>query len=466
MDSLQIIIICCNEERRRFQQKQMEDLELPYAFFNAYTPRTMGNYIQWKHKTYPESDTTVCCMRSHIEALKMFVEKFPNKEYVVISEDDALLIKNFKEEIQKTIRLFKKHKEIEYVRLGCGVGEKEKPTSAFQDDTLFWGPAVLWSAILQLIPMEIAKDMVQTLDKPNTTELFLSITKRKHAMPNGVGYQDKIIRIQSDCVFNVLWYQASVWPPMAIENENFNSCISPDVKNTRWQYLFDLNIMKKEDFYSPISSYPIGLSQPYVINLKHRKDRWEEVQNEFMKIDVIPNRIDAVLNKEKGYMGCLASHIVALKEGQRTNMPVWICEDDIHFLQPKNKLFQLIEEFLKSDGDILCLSYNSGDKREYNHLFARTLETQTTGSYIIKPAFLPILLQLWEEVYECYYKNKKHLTEHLFLKTDGFGKTAYYCADICWKILQPYYIFLIPKEKYAIQRESYSDIEHKIVKYL
>jgi len=216
-----------------------------------------------------------------------------------------------------------------------------------------------------------------------------------------------------------------------------------------------------------MDSYNKPIIIPYVINLKHRKDRWQEVQEEFMKLDIIPHRIEAVLNKDKGVMGCMASHILALKEGQRYNLPVWICEDDIQFLQPKNKLFHLIDEFLKSDGDILCISHNSWKKekiKEYNILFDRALETQTTGSYIIKPSFLPILLQLWEEVYECYYQNKKHITEHLFLKTDGFGKTGYYCLDICWKILQNYYIFLIPKEQYAIQRESYSDIEHKIVK--
>jgi len=469
MDSLQIIIICCNEERRKFQQKQMEDLELPYVFFDAYTPTTMGKYIEMKHTIYSEPDTTLCCMRSHVEALKMFVEQFPNKEYVVIAEDDALFIKNFKEEIQKTIRLFKKHNEIDYVRLGCGVGEKERPDCPFQDDTLFWGPAMLWSAILQIIPMEIAKDMVQTLHKPNTSELYLSVSKRKHAMPNSLGYSNKVIRLQSDAVFSILWRQASIWPPMAIENETFNSCIEPDQKNNRWQYMFDLNIMKREEFYNPISSYPRGLSQPYVINLEHRKDRWEEIQNEFKKLDVIPYRIDAVLNTEKGVMGCMASHIIALKEGQRSSLPVWISEDDIQFLHSKYKFFYLIEEFLKSDGDILCISHNTWKKdklTDYNHLFDRTVETQTTGSYIVKPAFLPILVQLWEEVYECYYQNKIHLTEHLFLKTDGFGKTGYYCLDICWKILQPYYIFLTPKEQYAKQRDSFSDIEHKIVKHV
>ena len=210
-----------------------------------------------------------------------------------------------------------------------------------------------------------------------------------------------------------------------------------------------------------------GLLQPFVINLQHRKDRWEEVQNEFKKLDIIPHRIEAVLNKREGYMGCLASHILALKEGKKTNLPVWICEDDVQFIQSKFKVFNLIEEFLKSDGDILCIAHNSTNKlKDYNNLFFRTAETQVAASYIIKPTFLPILLQLWEEVYDCYYKNKKHLTEHLFLKTDGYGKLSYCCADICWKILQPYYKFLIPKEKYAIQRESYSDIEHKIVKYV
>ena len=207
------------------------------------------------------------------------------------------------------------------------------------------------------------------------------------------------------------------------------------------------------------------LSQPYVINLQHRKDRWQETQEEFKKLDLIPRRIDAVYVKDKGIQGCLASHIIALKEGQKTNLPVWISEDDIKFIVPKSKLFYLIDEFLKSDGEILCIANNTLSVSHHDKIFYVALETQTTASYIIKPSFIPILLQLWEEVYECVEKGTTHFSYHLFKRTGGTGLENFHFIDVCWKILQHYYKFLVPIQVYAIQRKSYSDITQSVQDY-
>lgn len=246
--SIQVIVICCNEERRKFQQKQMEDLNLPYVFFDAYTPETMGGYIGSKHVTCPEPDTVLCCFRSHVGALKMFVEKFPEKEYVVIAEDDVLIINNFMKELKQTINKFKANKEIDYISLGCGIGQKEI-ISTHSDGNLFWGNMTVWGATLQLFPMAIAKEMVQLLDKPETTVLYRDLLKKKHAMPNCMGYSNKMMRLQSDAVYSILWRQGSVWPTMAIEHEGFTSIITPGDSNNRWQYIFDMGIRKKEEFY-------------------------------------------------------------------------------------------------------------------------------------------------------------------------------------------------------------------------
>jgi GR25 family glycosyltransferase involved in LPS biosynthesis len=207
------------------------------------------------------------------------------------------------------------------------------------------------------------------------------------------------------------------------------------------------------------------LSPPYVINLDHRIDRWLETQEEFKKLDLIPRRIEAVYVKDKGFKGCLASHILALKEGQKTNLPVWISEDDIAFIVPKSKLFYLIDEFLKSDGEILCIANNTPSVTHHDKLFYVALETQTTASYIIKQSFIPILLQLWEEVYECEEKGTVHFSYHLFKRTGGKGIENFNCLDVCWKILQHYYKFLVPIQVYAIQRKSYSDITQSVQDY-
>jgi GR25 family glycosyltransferase involved in LPS biosynthesis len=461
MDSFQLIIICCNEERRRFQEKQMRDLELPYVFFDAYTPETMGDYITKKNTETPEADTTLCCTRSHIEALKMFVEQFSDKEYVVIAEDDIILIHNFKEELHKTLQIYKKYKEIDYITLGCSPDQKEKPASPHSDGNVLWGPMIVWSATLQIIPMSIAKQMVDVLDVKNTAEVYDVIYKKIASINNGKGYAYKQIRLQSDAIFSILWRQASIWPPMAIENEAFNSCITPQITNNRWQYIFDLNIRKKEEFYTPIE---LSL-EPYVINLYHRKDRWEEVQREFQNLQIIPYRIDAVFNVDDGAKGCMASHIVALTEGIKTNKPIWVCEDDIEFLTSPYILFKTIDEFLKSDADILCLGNNVRKRAKYTDTFYRAVETQTTSSYVIKPAFATILRNHWQEMSEYLAQGKTHFSEVLFRKTDMYGKNSYHCCDINWKILQQFYTFLVPVQRCLRQRESYSDITKTVAKY-
>jgi len=460
MNNVQIIIISCNEERRKFQQKQMEDLNLSYAFYDAYTPKTMGDYITEKNKEIPEADTTLCCMRSHIDALKMFVENFPEKEYVIIAEDDILLINDFKKELEATMKQFKNHKEIDYISLGCSPEQKDKYKSAHNDRNLFWGNMIAWSTTLQIIPISIAKDMVNLLDVNNTAELYAKVYTQMSKINNGLGYAFKQVRLQSDSIFSILWYQACVWPPMAIENENFNSVITPKITNNRWQHIFDLNIRKREEFYTPINL----LIKPYVINLQHRKDRWQEVQEEFKKLDLIPIRIDAVYNKN-GALGCMASHIKTLTEGLQSNQPIWVCEDDSEILVSKLVLFSIINEFLKSDGDILCLGNNLIRKTTYNATFDKALETQTTSSYVIKPSFAIILRNHWQEMEEYISKGKTHFSEVLFRQTDMYGKNAYHNIDINWKILQQYFKFLVPKIKCIKQRESYSDIENKIVNY-
>jgi hypothetical protein len=199
------------------------------------------------------------------------------------------------------------------------------------------------------------------------------------------------------------------------------------------------------------------MERPIVINLAHRKDRWEQAQNEFKKLDLIPYRIDAIRD-EDGPRGCLASHILALQVAQAG--PVWINEDDVEFVAPKAKIDELIEAFLQSDGEILCLVNRPKGIMEYNAVFDRAVDTDLATSYIVKPSFLPILLQLWQELYTSFKTNKRSLLEYFCKPEDN--KTHLYTIDISWKILQPHHLFLIPKERVAIERSSYSDISHQI----
>ena len=55
----------------------------------------------------------------------------------------------------------------------------------------------------------------------------------------------------------------------------------------------------------------------YYINLKHRKDRFDHINNELKKTNISPskiNRIEGIYLKDFGILGCAKSHAKALKE--------------------------------------------------------------------------------------------------------------------------------------------------------
>jgi GR25 family glycosyltransferase involved in LPS biosynthesis len=202
---------------------------------------------------------------------------------------------------------------------------------------------------------------------------------------------------------------------------------------------------------------------PFVINLEHRTDRWENVTKEFGRIGIKPQRWPATYDSARGFLGCLKSHTALLKHLCDSTVPVWICEDDIEFLCSAEQVVPYIQGFLKSPAEVLCLGFNSYKQVEYNEQFHRTLSCQTTSSYIVKPTMIKRLYDLYESVVDCIENNKKHPMED-FYKT-LVHVPDFYCPDQCWKILQQDSLWLIPNKRVLRQAESYSDIEKKVVSY-
>jgi GR25 family glycosyltransferase involved in LPS biosynthesis len=85
------------------------------------------------------------------------------------------------------------------------------------------------------------------------------------------------------------------------------------------------------------------------INLASRSDRNEHVQEQLKKIGVnSPERFNAV-KLEDGALGCSMSHLKCLELAKKNNYEyVFICEDDIEFLNPAQFLTQL-QSFLNSN---------------------------------------------------------------------------------------------------------------------
>ena len=195
------------------------------------------------------------------------------------------------------------------------------------------------------------------------------------------------------------------------------------------------------------------LKNTYVINLESRKDRLKHVISEFNKLNVIPTRFNAI-KTGTGAIGCTLSHIkcleIAIEEGLEN---IFICEDDITFLNSELFLNNL-NKFNKKikDWDVLIIGGNVVKPyREIDNCCLRIVNCQTTTGYIVNKQYYKVLLQNFREGVKQLIQNPNLIKK--------------YAIDIYWKFLQVkdkwYMIYPLTVTQY----ENYSDIEEGITNY-
>ena len=195
------------------------------------------------------------------------------------------------------------------------------------------------------------------------------------------------------------------------------------------------------------------LKHTLYINLDSRTDRLEHVLNEFKKIDIEPERVKAV-KLTNGAIGCTMSHIKCLELAKNRDYEhVFICEDDILFLEPelyKEKLQTLIN--MKFNWDVLIVGGNTAPPyQKITEDCIRVFHSQTTTGYIVKKHY-----------YDTLIKNfKESATKLMNEPEDKF----HFALDKYWLRLQKENMFIMMIPPTVIQYESYSDIEEKEVKY-
>ena len=191
----------------------------------------------------------------------------------------------------------------------------------------------------------------------------------------------------------------------------------------------------------------------FYINLIHRVDRKKMIEEELDKIEFKRySRFNGISNPN-GALGCAYSHKGVLDLFDENNGKLlMVCEDDISFIGSSEKLQMLLENFINDENlDVLCLGFNNFNQYPYNDYFNLTSDTLTTSCYIIKPYMKEILLSNFELSIE--------------LLENGVDRIYRLAIDQVWKVVQKKHNFVIPKERFAFQRESYSDIEKQIVNY-
>jgi glycosyl transferase, family 25 len=179
------------------------------------------------------------------------------------------------------------------------------------------------------------------------------------------------------------------------------------------------------------------------INLKHRKDRLEQINNEFDKMNFPTNkieRIDAVNAKFNGHIGCCKSHIKTMKHIMKHNYKyTLVFEDDFVFKVDQDTFNKKVDRFLKDykdDWDMIQLAsgYVSTEDTD-NDDVKRVKHSSTSSAYIINRHFAPILLEdletslsLMEKDMEEFIRNNNNVMKKKF--------STQYALDQRWYKLQ------------------------------
>lgn len=196
------------------------------------------------------------------------------------------------------------------------------------------------------------------------------------------------------------------------------------------------------------------IKHTFYINLEHRTDRKEHVEQQLNTIGITATRFNAI-KMANGAIGCSMSHLKILQDAQKNNLDhVLIVEDDITFLDPElfkkqiNKFFELH----KDKWDIILLAGNNMPPYErIDDTCVKVSRCQTTTGYLVNKHYINMLA----------YNIKLGLT-HLINKPD---EHVNYAIDKFWFNLQASGNWYLITPLTVVQREDYSDIEKRVIDY-
>lgn len=190
------------------------------------------------------------------------------------------------------------------------------------------------------------------------------------------------------------------------------------------------------------------------INLEQRPDRLEHALVELKKMNITGERINAVKTKN-GAVGCTMSHIKCIELAKKRGYDyVFICEDDITFLNPrvlKNNL-DIFATHTELEWDVCIIGGNNVPPfQQLTEYLVRVFNCQTTTGYIVKKHY-----------YDTLITNFRESAKNLIKEPDNKRE---YALDIYWKRLQQHdkWFMIIPPT--VTQYENFSDIEECTTNY-
>lgn len=140
----------------------------------------------------------------------------------------------------------------------------------------------------------------------------------------------------------------------------------------------------------------------YYINLAHRKDRAELMEENWSELGISANRVAAISFPEEkfGTKGCYQSHKKVLELISMFFDPfdgtIVISEDDVIPSKSFNDRLEVIMNEIPSDWNILMLGHSTTERSKFHHVtnnICKAVQNVLSGTcYVVNPKFYKTLL--------------------------------------------------------------------------
>ncbi len=183
------------------------------------------------------------------------------------------------------------------------------------------------------------------------------------------------------------------------------------------------------------------------INLDHRTDRRELVERELAVFGDRVQRIPAI-HYSDGMLGCNKSHQKALEYAKTSGWRnVLIVEDDFQWINLDTSGADKFTELVAKPFDVILLC---GSYVECNFATNKLYRSQAATAYFINSHYYDKLIDNFKESFQ------------LLKRT---GDRSKYSIDVYWNNLIKTDNWYLTLPMIATQRESFSDIEGKVMNY-
>lgn len=192
-------------------------------------------------------------------------------------------------------------------------------------------------------------------------------------------------------------------------------------------------------------------SKIFCINLDERTDRWELAQEEFKKIGILDKveRFSAIKDND-GRIGVIKSNLAIVKYAKENNLDnVLVFEDDVEFIvdDPEKHLKRSLSQIGNMKWSLFYLGANTHNK----------LIKIKPNLILLKNSYAVHAMAYNKSVYDKFirrYEDIKRISKQKDI-LDVYLADEIQAKDVC----------LMVNPMLATQRDSYSDIEKRVVSY-